>query len=307
MKQTSYRGMAALCGGVALLAGAAAAMGVFARGDGSFETVTSVRGVTYEMATTGVYAFNAERVVAEGVGWDVFTLLLAVPAMLLVLPLVARGSFRGRLFALGLLAYFFYQYLEYSLAWAFGPLFPLFVLIYGGSLAGLVWLGVSVGRSGVDARFGERFPGRGFALLNVSLAALLSLMWFGRIAQGLSGDLLAAGLRGETTMVVQALDLGLVVPAALFVSVLGWRRGAWGRTLAAVYIVAATAMAAAILGMLISAGLVEGTFEVPPIAMFAVFVSLAALVGGLIYRSALPDAPGPEQRRPAAVVASARP
>lgn len=60
--------LAALAGGVALLAAVAAALGVFARGDGSFVTVTSARGEVYEMATTGVYANNALQVVAEGVG-----------------------------------------------------------------------------------------------------------------------------------------------------------------------------------------------------------------------------------------------
>lgn len=52
---------------------------------------------------TGVYAYNAQRVVAEGVGWDIVTLVLAEPALLVVVPLVAQGSFRGRLFAAGLL------------------------------------------------------------------------------------------------------------------------------------------------------------------------------------------------------------
>ena len=42
---------------------------------------------------------------------------------------VLRGSFRGRLLALGLLGYLLYQYLEYSLTWAFGPLFLLHIVI----------------------------------------------------------------------------------------------------------------------------------------------------------------------------------
>ena len=41
--------------------------------DGALATVTSARGETYDVATTGVYANNAMQLVAEGVGWDVFT------------------------------------------------------------------------------------------------------------------------------------------------------------------------------------------------------------------------------------------
>ena len=140
----NHRAMAAFAVVVALLAAAVAALGVFARGDGSYETVTSVRGVTYAMATSGVYAYNAQRLVSEGVGWDVFTLFVAVPAMLATAGFVVAGSFRARLLALGLFGYFFYQYLEYAMTWAFGPLFPLFILIFGASLVGLLWFGASV-------------------------------------------------------------------------------------------------------------------------------------------------------------------
>lgn len=288
MSPTRFTGVAIVCAAVAALAAVAAGLGVFARGDGTFETVTSVRGVTYEMATSGVYANNAQRMVAEGVGWDLFTLFVAVPAMVAAVPFVARGSFRGRLFALGLLAYFFYQYLEYAVTWAFGPLFPLFIATYAASLAGLVWIGVGIAREGVVGRFDGSFPARPFAVLSVTMAVLLTLMWAQRIALGLGGDLAAAGLQGETTLVVQALDLGLVVPAALFIGVLAWRRSAASRALAAVYTVGSVAMAAAILGMVISAGVVEGAFEIVPIAIFAAYVAAGTVIGLGIYRSAVP-------------------
>jgi hypothetical protein len=87
--------LAGLAAAVALLAGIAAALGTFARGDGSFATVTSARGEVYDVATTGVYADNALQVVAEGVGWDVFTLVVAVPALLIAAVGVWRGSSRA--------------------------------------------------------------------------------------------------------------------------------------------------------------------------------------------------------------------
>ena len=154
----NHRAMAAFAVVVALLAAVAAGLGVFARGDGSYETVTSVRGVTYAMTTDGVYAYNAQRLVSEGVGWDVFTLFVAVPLMLAAAGFVAGGSFRGRLFALGLFGYFFYQYLEYAMTWAFGPLFPLFILIFGTSLVGLVWFGANVAGDGIPDRLRRGLP-----------------------------------------------------------------------------------------------------------------------------------------------------
>jgi hypothetical protein len=283
--------MAAVCGWVAVLAVLAAGVGVFARGDGSTTLVTSARGVTYEMATTGVYAYNAQRLVAEGVGWDVFTLLVAAPALLMAAWFVARGSFRGRLFALGLLGYFGYAYLEYAVSWAFGPLFLLFVVIYASSLLGILWIGVSVVRDDLELRFGDPFPRRSYAALNVTMSGLLVVMWLARIVAGLRGDLAAAGLAGETTLTVQALDLGLMVPISLLGAFLVWRGSAIGRALATAWSVTFVAMAAAIVSMLISAALVEGQLEIVPVAIFGLFAVVAAWIGLRIYRRLGADAP----------------
>ena len=136
----NYRGLVALCLAIALVTGATAAAGVLLRGDGSTAQATSVRGETYSYATTGVYEYNAERVVAEGVGWDWVTLCFAVPALLAALPFVARGSLKARLFAMGILGYFVYQYLMYAVFWAFGPLFVPFIAIYSASAIAIVWL-----------------------------------------------------------------------------------------------------------------------------------------------------------------------
>jgi hypothetical protein len=280
----NHRAMAAFAVVVGLMSAVAAAFGVFARGDGSYEIVTSVRGVTYPMATSGVYAYNAQRVVAEGVGWDVFTLFVAVPTMLAAAAFVAGGSFRGRLLASGLFGYFLYQYLEYAMTWAFGPLFPLFVLIFGASLVGLVWFGASVARDGIADRFGADFPGRAFAVVSVVMAILLVVTWTARIAAGLSGDLEAAGLQGETTLVVQALDLGLVVPTALLIAALAWRRTAVGQVLASIYVVTSVSMSAAIVAMLLSAGMVEAAFELPPILIFGAFLVAMLALAIRMYR-----------------------
>jgi len=285
----NHRAMAAFAVMVALLAAVAAGLGVFARGDGSYETVTSVRGVTYAMTTDGVYAYNAQRVVSEGVGWDIFTLFVAVPVMLAAAAFVAGGSFRGRLFALGLFGYFFYQYLEYAMTWAFGPLFPMFILIFGASVVGLVWLGASVAGDRIADGFGEHFPGRPFAVVSILMAVLLVVMWTGRIAAGLAGDLETAGLHGETTLVVQALDLGAVVPTALLISALAWHRTAVGYVLASVYVVTSIAMSAAIVAMLLSAGIVEGSFELPPILIFGAFLAVMLVLAVRMYRPTPPE------------------
>ena len=287
MTRTSFRAMAGLCAAIAVLAGLTAAAGVFLRGSGAFESVTSARGETYEMATDGVYAYNALRVVAEGVGWDVFTLIVAVPALFANLPSVARASFRGRLVAVGLLGYFAYMYLEYAVTWAFGPLFALFIAIYAASLVGIVWIGASLAADGLAHRFDDSFPRRSWAALSIGMASLLTALWAGRIIQGLGGDLTGL-LHGETTMTIQALDLGIVVPTAVLTALLVLRRHPAGMAAAAAFAVTFVAMSAAIGSMLASAWLVTGVLELPPIIVFGAAAVTGLGIGIRMYASAPP-------------------
>lgn len=279
-------GMAALCTCIAAAMALAAALGVFARGDGAVLATTSIRGEAFEYTTTGVYAFNAGRVVAEGVGWDWFTLVIAAPALLVAAPAVARGSLRGRLFALGLLGYAFYQYLMYATTWAFGPLFPLFVGLYGASLAGLVWIVSTLDLAAVATTFGPGFPRRRMAALCVVMALVLLAMWAQRIAVGLLGE--PPPLFGTTTMTIQALDLGIVVPLCLWTAITTWRKRPIGYLLSALLVVKGFAMASAIVAMLVSAWAASGEPEVPALALFGLFAAALGWLGLRMYRPARP-------------------
>lgn len=259
---------------VALLAGAAAALGVFARGDGAFETVTSVRGETYQIATDGVYANSALQLVAEGVGWDVFTLLIAAPALALAAVFVARGSFPATLMATGALGYLLYLHLEYAVTWALGPLFVLFVSTLAASLIGLIGAAALLARAGLADRFDHRFPRRAWAGLSLGMSALLIVMWSGRIADALGAAVPA--LHGESTMTVQALDLGLVVPVSIVIALAALRRHPVGLAAAAAFAVTFTMMSAAIASMMVSSWIVTGVPAVEPIVVF-LLASVAAL------------------------------
>lgn len=277
---TSTRWLAAYCTVIGLLAETASAIGVFGRGTGASAPATSIRGEAYRYATDGVYAFNAVRVVAEGVGWDAVTLLFAAPALLVAAAFISRGSVRGRLAALGILGYLAYQYLMYAVFWALGPLFHLFVLLFPLSLVGIAWLWSTLERATM-APGAVGFPRRSLIAFGILVAVLLVAMWVPRIATGLSGDLAGAGLLGTPTLSVQALDLGLVVPLALATAVLVWRRRPAGHLVAALFSVKAVTMAGAILAMLVSAWMVEGSFEVVP---FAIFLGVTVFAGWLAVR-----------------------
>lgn len=271
-----------MAGYLALMAaavGVVAAIGVFGRGDGRTEAVVSARGEPFDMVTTGVYAWNPERLVAEGVGWDVFTLAIAVPALLFAAWGAWRGSLRWRLVAIGLLAYLWYQYLMYAMAWAIGPLFLPFVAIFAAAAIGVAWVASSVPVTSLATHVTDGYPRRGMMVLCGGMALLLLGMWVPLIATVLGGDL-EGTLLGQTTLVVQALDLGVIVPLALATLVLLWRRAPAGVLVATALAVKGLAMAVAICAMLVSAWAVEGALEIGPFVLFAAIalVCLALLV-----------------------------
>lgn len=281
---------AALGAAVALLAAIASALGVFARGDGTFVAALSARGEAYQMAATGVYANNAREVVAEGVGWDVFTLVIAVPLLLVAAVLVAHGSFRGTLLAAGMFGYFLYAYLEYAVTWAFGPLLPVFIAITAASLVGVILAGRLLATAGVADRFDASYPRRAWPVLGATMALLLTVLWAGRIATGLGAAVPV--LEGETTMTVQVLDLGLVVPLSLLLATAVWRGSPAGMVAGAAFLVTFVTMSLAIAAMLVSAWIVTGELALPPIVTFVVAAGFGLVLARRIDRSIVPAAAG---------------
>jgi hypothetical protein len=284
------RSLAAHTAAVAMLAGVISGLGVFGRGAGLVASATSIRGERFDYVTDGIYAFNPVRVVAEGIGWDVVTLFGVAPALLVVSWFVARGSVRGRLAATGLLGYLFYQYLMYAMFWAIGPLFPAFVVLYPAAVWGIVRLIAATDLDALATHLGAGFPRRAVAWFSLAMALLLIGMWVPRIATALRGDLAAAGLLGTPTLVVQALDLGIVVPLALAASWTLWHGHRAAPVLAGLLMVKALSMAIAIMAMLISAWQVEGSLEVVP---FVIFTLVAVFAGWLAARVLLAVGPIP--------------
>lgn len=250
-----------------------------------YRIVTSVRGEKYKMIASGLYKYNSQRMVAEGIGWDYFTLIFALPMLLLLLPRIYKNSLRAKLFAVGLLAYVFYQYFMYALGWAFGPLFPLFILIYSFSLICVIWIISTIDITELSQKINDSFPRKSIAFLCFFVAVLIFFMWLKRIAVGLQGDLQEGMLLGQTTMVIQALDLGLIVPFAVFTGIFIIRRKEIGYLLSPVLLVKAIAMSGAIMAMLISAWIAEGGLDITPFVLFLIIFIISIILGVKTFQS----------------------
>jgi hypothetical protein len=277
--------LAALVGLVAILAGIASLAGILLRGDLATEPWTTLRGETIDAVVGGVYAWNALPVVSEGVGWDIVTLVLAVPGAVLAAIGIARGSYRASLAALGFLVYFLYQYAEYAMFWAIGPLYPLHVLLVALSLSATALLVAGLDVAGAARRFGAGFPRRAIAGLGVFMVVVLSALWLPTVWRVVVGGEVQGILNGGNTLVVPAFDLGFLVPLGVFTAVAAWRRHPAGYVLATTVVVKAVAMGAAIAAMLLVEWVTTGVLAAVPIALFALTSLGSAAIGYRVYGS----------------------
>lgn len=282
---TKITRIAAAMGAVGvLLAGIASAAGIFLRGDLATNTHVTVRGEAVQVVTEGVYRYNAEGIVAEGIGWDIVTLFVVVPATLVALALVWRGSLRATLAATGLLAYFCYQYLQYAVYWAYGPLYPVYVATLAFSVSALGLLLYSLDFDALRKRVGPRFPRRAITGYSVAVIVLLVGLWLPVIG-GTLGGVVTDELQGASTLVVPAFDLGLLLPLAIFTAIAVYRRTAVGHVLGILLLVKGGSMALAIAAMLVVEYLVTDELLAGPLVVFAIVALMSVAIGVRALRS----------------------
>lgn len=87
--------------------------------------------------TAGLYR-DTPGLVAQAIGQDIVTLIVALPALVISALLASRGSQRARLVWLGVLVYVVYTYASYAFGIRFNPLFLAYVALLGCSTYALI-------------------------------------------------------------------------------------------------------------------------------------------------------------------------
>lgn len=259
------------------LAVVAAGTGLAWQGSGDPCPFTTLRGETVMLRGHGLYQYDTVSSSAQETGQDIVTLILGVPLLTAGAILAHKGSLRGHLLLTGGLAYFLYTYASMSFLTAFNPLFLVYVALFSLSLFGFILALAGLDPDRVAAAISTRFPRRTIAVYLTVVAAFLALIWLGLVIPAMVGFTAPAGLESTVTMVIQALDLGVIVPTAVITALLLWRRRPWGYTLAVVVLVKLLSMGAALIAMIIAMAL-SGVQVDPVQAGFFVLISLSGIV-----------------------------
>jgi hypothetical protein len=266
---------------IVLLSLIAAGAGVSWQGEGTPYEFTSLRGETVMIHSQGLYRYDSVSYAAQAIAQDVVTLVVGIPLLIVGIMLYRKGSLRGQLLLTGTLGYMLYTYTSYTFLSAYNELFLLYVALFSLCLFAFILAMTHLNPEKVKQQISERFRRRGIAIFLLVIAGFLTLAWLGRIVPPLMAGEPPLGLESYTTLVIQALDLGIIVPVSTLTAILLWKKQPWGYALSAVMLIKGLTMGAALVAMIIGLILAGESVNLVEIIMFS-GIALAALIFTLI-------------------------
>ncbi len=250
---------------IALFSLTAAIAGIFSGGGPGRYVFTTVHGEAVTIYGSGIYRYDSVSMAAQAIAQDIVTLILGIPLLAVALFLSRKGFLKGRILLAGTLAYFLYTYTSYSFTSMYNILFLLDVCLMSMSFFAFVLTMMSFDMNVLSRSFDEKLPVKSIAAILIFLGSVIGLMWLKNIVTPLFTASVPLGLEQYTTMVIQAMDLGFVVPVSLISGILLLKKKPFGILLASVICVKAvtllTAVTAMIIGQIIS-GLKVSVIEI---------------------------------------------
>ena len=291
--QTSLKWIIPLIGVLALFA---AGMGLFYQTPGQPYEYTNHRGETVMINGHGLYKYDSVSSVAQMQANDLVTLVAGLPLLALASWLAFRGSLRGRLLLTGTLGFFLYTYMSMAMLAAFNALFLVYVALFSLSLIAFILSMMSFDLQVLPAHFSPRLPRAWIAGLMFLVAAFLSLAWIERVVSPFLQDRIPV-LENTTTFVIQAMDLGLILPLAVVSGSLLLKRSPWGYLLASVTLLKGVTLGLAVSVMGVNMarlGVPESMALVIPFLVITVLnlVMTLVLLQNVDGRQMLPQPPG---------------
>lgn len=232
---------------IALLAIIAAGTGLFWQDGGQSFDVTNVYGQNITLYGNGLYRNDSVSSVAQAKAQDMLTLFIAVPLLLAGVYTTWKKSLRGQLLLTGMLGYFLYTYASAAFGFTYNPFFLIYVALFSLSLFAFIFAMRAIDVDAVNARITTGFPRTGLAVLNIIAGLFLLMAWAGgRVIGSMLAGTVPAGLDNYSTLFIQVLDLGVVMPASFLTAGLLLKRDRWGVPLATVFVIKTATLGAAV-------------------------------------------------------------
>ena len=215
------------------------------------KTVISTFGETVTLYGKGLYARNSVSSAVQAIAQDMVTLILIVPGMIAALLMIRKERMIGKFLLTGLFGYMLYTYMSYAFLMFYNDLFLLYVANMTLSFYGFVLCVMMLLDDIKIERLKSDMPTKGLRIFLIISGVMIFFMWIGRIVPTIGKDIAPVGLDNCTTLVIQAMDMGIIVPACFVIAYLLKIKHKLGFILGPVIIVKAVTLVTAVLAMAI--------------------------------------------------------
>ncbi|WP_234121540.1 hypothetical protein [Clostridium hydrogenum] len=237
---------------IIVLSAVSSLIGMFSHNGNGQHVITSINGEKVILYGRGIYKNDSISVVAQGKAQDLVTIVLGIPMLIISMSVLRKDNLRGKLLLTGTLGYFLYTYMSYTFLWNFNYLFLVYVTIMSCSLFAFIMSIMEIDIHNIKNNFKDKLPNKLIGGFEIFIGIAIGMMWLGKIAQALKTGSAPNGLEHYTTLVIQGMDLGFVVPFAILSGILLIRENNYGYLMSSIIIIKGFSMFTTITVMMIS-------------------------------------------------------
>ena len=254
-----------------ILATIASCYGIFSGDTSNIKEFKAISGQNVKLYATGLYKNDSVSIGLQAIGQDIVTLIIGLPLLLISLFIYRKNLLKGKLLLAGTLGYFLYTYVSYSFLSMYNSFFLIYVMLMSLSFYAFTLTMMSFDLKNISSYFSKKLPVKLIGGVLIFMVIALGMMWLGIILPALKQGTFPKLLDQYSTLTIQVLDLGFVVPTTILSGVLLIKRKPFGYLLASVMIIKEVTLVTAIISMIIVqiySGLNVGLVQ---ILMFSIF------------------------------------
>ena len=283
MKQRKTITILVFC--IAAIATVATTMGILSNQGPEQYEYESIRGENVTIYGKGIYQHMSAEVAIQGIAQDYITLSIGIPLLLLSLYFAGNGSLKWRFVLAGTLGYFLVTYLFYLVMAMYNQLFLSYAFLMGASFFALALTILSFDLSKLHATFNEKTPVKFVGVFLIFNAFSIAFLWLSIVLPPLfEGSLYPKEVEHYTTLIVQGIDLGLLLPLAVVSGALLIRKKISGYLLGPVYIVFLSLLMTALVAKIVIMGM-NGYSIIPVIFIIPTFTIISIICSILLLKN----------------------
>jgi hypothetical protein len=262
---------------IVIAASAASLTGIFSNEGRGAYPYKSIRGKDVIIYGKGLYRDMSAEVAVQGIAQDYVTFFVGIPLLIIFTYRAGKGCLQSRFVLAGVIAYFLVTYLFYTVMGMYNVMFLCYVAILAASFFSFILTILTFDIPGLPGRFAGttsvKFAGR-FLIFN---AAVIALLWLSIVVPPLfDGTVVPVQAEHYTTLIVQGLDLGILLPASAVSGLLVLKGRLLGYLLIAIYIVFLSLLMTALTAKVAAMGITGA--DIFPVIIIIPFINIISVI-----------------------------